>query len=127
MQKPLSVLMAFAFALSLATVALAETKAEPMKAAPAMKTEAKKAKSHQITGIVEAVDTAAGTLTVKGKKQSVSLKASDEVKLAKIHVGEKVLVHYRGDTAYSLKKVSARKTAKKEMTPASSAPKPAGM
>jgi len=121
MKQLLFVLVALTVALTLATGALAGMKAEPAKV------EAKKAKSHQITGIVEAVDTAAGTLTVKGKKQSVSLKASDEVKLAKIHVGEKVLVHYRGDTAYSLKKVSARKTAKKEMTPASSAPKPAGM
>jgi len=114
MQKPLSVLMAFAFALSLATVALAETKAEPMKAAPAMKTEAKKAKSHQITGIVEAVDDAAGTLTVKGKKASVSLKAGDEVKLAKIRVGDKVLVKYTGDTASSVKKVSGKKAEPKK-------------
>ncbi len=108
MKKPLSVLVALAFALSLAATALADTK---------------KAKSHQITGIVETVDDAAGTLTVRGKKISVRLKAGDTVELSEIQVGEKVLVQYRGDTAYSVKKVSARKTAKEETAPASA---PAG-
>jgi hypothetical protein len=144
MKKLFSVLVALTFVLSLAAVAVAADKpasaapaAEPAKAAvpakpePAKKMEAKKEKSHQITGIVEAVDDAAGTLTVKGKK----------VTLAKIKVGDKVLVNYSGDTASSVKKVAEKKAtprktakksqpkmaepAKKEMAPAETAP-PAG-
>jgi hypothetical protein len=149
MKKLFLVSVALIFALSLAAAALAETKAgsenpaepakstEPMKAdsagktVPMKKVEARETKSHRITGMVEAVDDAAGTLTVKGKRASVSLKAGEKVKLAKIHVGDKVLVHYRGDTAHSVKKVTARKaapkkTANKEIAPASSAPASAG-
>lgn len=145
-RKLMSLLVALTFVLSLVPVVQAQSKsepakpaeaatpAEPMKADPAKKSEpakkaqAKKEKSHQLTGIVEAVDDAAGTLTVKGRQTSVSLKASDKVDLSQIKVGEKVLVQYRGDTAYSLKKVAAkkatpRKTAKKEKAPATA---PAG-
>ena len=126
MKKLLSVLVALTLALSLATLALAETKAEPAK-----KTEAKKAKSHQITGIVEAVDGASGKLTVKGRTDTVNLKAGDEVDLAKIQVGDKVLVKYSGDTAASVKKVSGKKaepkkTAKKKIVPAEPVAAPAG-
>lgn len=144
MRKLVSVLMAFAFALSLVSVAAAEekkaepmkaaeaaapAKAEPMKAAepakaapaPAKKAVAKKApKAHQLTGTVEAVDAAAGTLTVKGKKDTVDLKAGKKVNLDKIAVGDKVLVIYSGDTASSVKKVPAKKAAKK----AAAAPAP---
>ena len=139
MKKLLSVFLAVAFALSLAGVSLAQTKAEPakpaepampaepakpaepMKSEPAKKAETKKAKSHQITGTVEAVDEAAGTLTVKGKKDSVSLTAGKKVKLEGIKVGDKVLVTYKGDTATSVKKVSG-KAAPKKMAPAKESP-----
>lgn len=133
MRKLVAVFMAFAFVLSLAAVAAAEEKkAEPMKAPssapakaadPAKKAEAKKApKAHQLTGTVEAVDAAAGTLTVKGKKDSVSLKAGEKVALDKIAVGDKVLVKYSGDTASSVKKVPAKKkTTKKAMQKAAPA------
>ncbi|MGW8320816.1 MAG: hypothetical protein ACWGSD_04620 [Thermodesulfobacteriota bacterium] len=130
MKKLLSGLVALSFALSLSAAVLAQSKDDPTKPAkPAKatdsvkKAEAKKEKSHQITGVIEAVDEAAGTLTVKGNKASANLKVSDEVELSKIRVGEKVLVHYRGNTAYSVKKVTAKKaspkkTAKKEKAPA---------
>jgi len=130
MKKLLSGLVALSFALSLSAAVLAQSKDDPTKPAkPAKatdsvkKAEAKKEKSHQITGVVEAVDDAAGTLTVKGNKASANLKVSDEVELSEIRVGEKVLVHYRGNTAYSVKKVTAKKTspkktAKKEKAPA---------
>lgn len=132
MRKLLSVFVAMAFVLSLAAVATAEVKkaepaepaapaapakpAEPMKAAePAKKPAAKKAaKAMQLTGTVEAIDAAAGTLTVKGKKDSVSLKAGEKVRLEGIAVGDKVLVKYSGDSASSVKKVTAKKAAKKE-------------
>jgi Cu/Ag efflux protein CusF len=115
MKKLFTVLVALTFALGLAAVSLAETKAAPSKPTePVEKVEAKKEKSHQITGIVEAVDDAAGTLTVKGNKESIGLKVKDEVSLEKIHLGDKVLVNYTGDTASSVKKVAG----KKEMAPA---------
>ena len=62
------------------------------------------------------------------KKVSVSLRAGDTVDLSKINVGEKVLVQYRGNTAYSVKKVTSTKAesgnaAKPEKPPASA---PAG-
>lgn len=135
LRKLLAALAALTFTLSLAASAPAETKsgtgkpADPAKTAEsAKKTEAKKEKSHQLTGIVEAVDNAGGTLTVKGKKVSVSLRAGDTVDLSKINVGEKVLVQYRGNTAYSVKKVTSTKAesgnaAKPEKPPASA---PAG-
>ncbi len=128
MKKRFPVLVALTLALVLAAVALAETKAAPAKPVePAKKAEAKKERSHQITGIVEAVDGAAGTLTVKGKKESVSVKVKDEGSLDKIQVGDKVLVNYTGDTASSVKKVSGKKaqpneTANKEAPAKTAAP-----
>jgi len=113
MMKWISVVMAFAVALSLASVAAAaDQKAVPKKAL----------KTHQLTGTVEAVDAAAGTLTVRGKQDSVSLKASGKVTLDKIVVGDKVLVRYSGHTASSVKKIpAAKKMAKKEMKKAAHA------
>jgi hypothetical protein len=128
MKEVLSVLVALTFVLSLAAVAPAETKARPAKTAepakaaqPAKQAEAKKEKSHQLTGIVEAVDHDAGTLTVKGKKESVSLKVTDPVNLERIRVGDKVFVNYTGDTASSVRKVTEQKAAPGKEDP----PKPA--
>lgn len=122
MKNVLSVLVALAFALSLSAVALAQEKgaatkpagpsatapqkaADPVKEAAPAKKAAKKAKAHQITGTVEAIDAAAGTLTVKGKRATLSLKAGEKAKLDGIKKGDKVLVRYTGDTAVSVKKV----------------------
>jgi len=144
MKRLVSVFVALALVLSLAAVAVAgEKKAEPMKApeaaapakaaepaqaAPAEKAPAKKAaakqapKAHQLTGTVETVDAAAGTLSVKGKKGSVALKAGEKVTLDKIAVGDKVLVLYSGDTATSVKLVPAKKASKKVAGKAAAAP-----
>ncbi len=144
MKKLLSVIVAVAFALSLAAVVVAAekpaaapagapAKAEPMKKAEPAK-KAVKAKSHQVTGTIESLDAAAGTFSVKGKKETVSLKAGEKVKLADFAVGEKVLVKYSEGTASSVKKVPEKKKAaakaegkakaeKKEMAPAAPATK----
>jgi len=144
MKRRVSVFAAFALVLSLAAVAAAEVKkAEPMKApeaaapakaaepaqatpatkAPAKKMAAKKPpKSHRLTGTVEAVDSAAGTLSVKGKKGSVALKAGEKVNLDRIAVGDKVLVLYSGDTTASVKMVPAKKAARKVAGKAAAAP-----
>lgn len=139
MRKLLAVFVAAAFTLSLAAVALADKHMSPAKPAepaapaapakaaePAKKEVAKKGpKSLQLAGTVEAVDAKAGTVTVKGKKSSVSLKAGEKVKLDGIAVGDKVLVKYVGDTASSVNKVPAKKAAAKSTTKAAAPAAPA--
>jgi len=142
MKKLLSVIVAVAFALSLAAVvvaaekpaaapAAAPAKAEPAKAEPVKK--AAKVRSHRVTGTIESLDAAAGTFSVKGKKGLVDLKAGEKVKLADFAVGDKVLVKYSEGSASSVKKVTEKKKAapkakteaapKKEMAPAAPATK----
>jgi len=111
MKKMFSMFLAVAFALSMVGVAVAADNAvKPMKAA---EKSAKAEKSQQITGTVEALDAAAGTFTVKGKKGNVDLKAGEKVKLGDFKVGDKVVVKYADGTASSLKAVKAAKAAKK--------------
>ncbi|GAB4234702.1 MAG: hypothetical protein OHK0028_10990 [Deltaproteobacteria bacterium] len=133
MKKIFAVVMAVAFAFSVAGLAVAaEKKADPAAApadkmapaaekAPAKK--AAKAKAQQVTGTIEALDAAAGTLTVKGKKGNVDLKAGEKVKLDGFKVGDKVLVKYADGTASSVKAVKA--PAKKKAAKAEGEAKPA--
>jgi hypothetical protein len=51
---------------------------------------------------------------VKGKKETVDLKAGEKVKLEGIGVGDKVLVTYSDGKASSVKKVTAKKAAAKK-------------
>jgi len=128
MKKIFTVVMAVAFAFSVAGFAVAAEKAAPAAApavekapaaapaaekAPAAKKVAK-AKAHQVGGTIEALDAAAGTFTVKGKKGNVDLKAGEKVKLDSFKVGDKVVVKYADGTASSVKAVKAVKAAKKE-------------
>ncbi len=131
MKKLLSVGVALAFAVSLATGASAGRMAGPAKSAEQAQAAApgksagaakqaesakkavagKKAKRRQITGVVKAIDGNAGTLTVQGRKGSVSLKAGEKVKLEGIKVGDRVLSKYSGGTASSVRKIAAGKVA----------------
>ena len=77
------------------------------------KKSAKKAKGQKVSGTIEALDAAAGTFTVKGKKGNVDLKAGEKVKLGDFKVGDKVVVKYADGTASSVKAVKAAKAAKK--------------
>jgi len=139
MKKIFTVVMAVAFAFSVAGFAVAaDNAAKPAKAAEKAATSAeksatsaeksavsaeksatdakkaaKKAKATQVTGTVEAVDAAAGTFTVKGKKGNVDLKAGEKVKLGDFKVGDKVVVKYADGTASSVKAVKPAKAAKK--------------
>jgi len=130
MKKIFTVVMAVAFAFSVAGFAVAAEKAAAPAAAPmaekapaakaaptAEKAPAAKAaakpKAQQVTGTIEAVDAAAGTFTVKGKKGNVDLKAGDKVKLGDFKVGDKVVVKYADGSASSVKAVKAAKAAKK--------------
>ena len=123
MKKIFTVVMAVAFAFSVAGFAVAaEKKAAPAAAPAAEKApmaekapvakKAVKAKVHQVTGTVEALDAAAGTFTMKGKKGNMDLKAGENVKLDSIKVGEKVVVKYADGTASSVKAVKAHKAKK---------------
>ena len=125
MKKIFTVVMAVAFAFSVAGFALAADNAvKPMKAAEKSATAAKKAtkaKTNLVSGTIEAVDAAAGTFTVKGKKGNVDLKAGEKVKLDSFKVGDKVVVKYADGTASSVKAVKAAKAAKKSAAKAEKA------
>jgi hypothetical protein len=137
MKRIFAVVMAVAFVFSVAGFAVAADNAvKPMKAAEKSATsaeqsatsaeksakEAKKsakaAKGQKVSGTIEALDVAAGTFTVKGKKGNVDLKAGEKVKLDSFKVGDKVYVKYADGTASSVKGVkatgrAAKKAAKK--------------
>jgi len=142
MKKIFAVVMAVAFAFSVVGFAVAAEKAAAPaaapaaaktapaaeKAAPAAEKKAAKPKATQVTGTVEALDAAAGTFTVKGKKGNVDLKAGEKVKLGDVKVGDKVVVKYADGTALSVKAVKAPKAKKAEPKPAAkpmAEPKPA--
>lgn len=123
MKRSFALCAAAAFALSLAVTAVAaepkKAVAPPAKAAepakmvePAKKEAVKKAKSKVVTGTIETVDAAAGTLSVKGKKETLQLKAGEKVKLDEFKVGDKVTATYSEGVVSKI--VAARKAAPKE-------------
>ena len=142
MKRIFAVVMAVAFVFSVAGFAFAADNAmkaapakkeaapaaAPMaekKAAPAAEKKAAKPKAQQVTGTVEAVDAAAGTFTVKGKKGNVDLKAGDKVKLGDFKVGDKVVVKYADGSASSVKAVKAPKAKAEPKADAKPMTKPA--
>jgi len=154
MKKIFTVVMAVAFAFSVAGFAVAAEKAaapaaeksavsaeksavsaeksaaSAEKSAKAAKKSAKAAKGKKVSGTIEALDVAAGTFTVKGKKGNVDLKAGEKVKLDSFKVGDKVYVKYVDGTASSVKGVKAtgravKKGAKKAAEKVEDAVKPA--
>jgi len=152
MKKIFTVVMAVAFAFSIAGFAVAADNAvKPMKAAEKAATsaeksavsaeksaasaeksatKAKKAAGQKVSGTIEALDVAAGTFTVKGEKGNVDLKAGEKVKLDSFKVGDKVYVKYANGTASSVKGVMAtgratKKAAKKAAEKVEDAVKPA--
>jgi sortase (surface protein transpeptidase) len=142
MKKIFTVVMAVAFAFSVAGFAVAADNAvKPMKAAEksatsaeksatsaeksaasaeksaaSAKKSAKKAAVQKVSGTIEALDMAAGTFTVKGKTGNVDLKAGENVKLDTVKVGDKVYVKYANGTASSVKGVKATGRAVKKTT-----------
>src|SRR5450756_737546 len=96
MKKIFTVVMAVAFAFSVAGFAVAADNAA--KSAPAKREAApmakKAAKGQKVSGTIEALDAAAGTFSVKGKKGNVDLKAGENVQLGDFNVGDKLsLIH----------------------------------
>ncbi len=148
MKKAIAMIVAVLFVLSVSALSFAaEEKKSPAtpaaekkemapakkEAAPA-KAEEKKpaekkatAKMKQVTGEVVAVDAAAKTLTVKGKKGDVALTVEEKAasKLADVKVGDKVTVKYKETDGKNVatsvvgKKAAAEKQMeKKEAAPA---------
>ncbi len=116
MKKLFAIIVAVAFGLSLAGVAVAADKPAAGTAAPAKAEPAKKAakvRTHRVRGTIEALNAADGTFTVKGKKGPVDLKAGEKVKLADFAVGDNVYVRYSEGTAVSAKKITGKKGAHK--------------
>ncbi|OGW60942.1 MAG: hypothetical protein A2V83_00190 [Nitrospirae bacterium RBG_16_64_22] len=169
MKKIFAIAMAFAF-VAVSTVAFAQEKkaeekkgeAKPAAAAPAKaekkaehpgepakaeKKAAKKAKAHQVTGSVKAVDAKANTLTVvkkvKKEEKEVVLSCTDKTKfkgvkgLADVKAGDKVTAKYSEkdgknvassvDVKAAPAKKEEKKAEKKEAAPAKkeAAPAPA--
>ncbi len=118
----LIVAMLFVFAVASVSIAAEAKKAEPAKkeAAPAKE---KKAKVVQVTGEIAAVDAAAKTITVKGKKGDVVIGVDDKT-LKDVKAGDKVTVKYSSaDGKNTAKKVTkakakAEKKAEKKAEPA---------
>jgi len=107
MKKTIALIVSLLFVLSVAGLSFAEEKKEAAPA-PAAKEEQKMHKKHHhakkdgqyVHGEVTAVDAAANTLTIKGKKDEVTLTTDDKTKfhkgktLADVKVGDKLAVKY---------------------------------
>ncbi len=121
MKKAIAIIVSLLFVLSVAGLSFAAEKA----AAPAAeKTMEKKApvKVKWLTGEVTAVDAAAMTLTVKGRKAEVALTVNDKTKimmgkekktLADVKVGDKVSTRYSEVEGKNVAKSIAVKAEKK--------------
>ena len=129
MKKIIALIVAALFVFAVASVSLAadEKKAAPAKKeaapAPAEKKAEKKAvaKVMQVTGEVAAVDAAAKTITVKGKKGDVVISVDDKT-LADVKAGDKVAAKYTAaDGKNTAKTVTIKKAAKKAEKKAKSA------
>ena len=117
MRKPISVLAAAAFAFSVVVGGCAKEKvptpSDPPKkegAAIGMKT-APKAGPKLFAGTIEALDAAAGTLTLKGPKGAMDFKVDGKARkhLDGMKIGDKVLVKHTGEMALSIVKPGANK------------------
>lgn len=100
MKKILSVVLSLIFVFALTSASFAEENKEAAAPAIAKKEEAKRV---QVTGEIAALDAAAKTFTVKGKKGDVNLSVNDKTKikageetktLADLKDGIKVTVKY---------------------------------
>ncbi len=92
-------------------------------AASADAAEAKKVKPRIITGTIETIDVGAGTLSVKGKVETVALKAGEKVKLDGLKVGDKVTATYTEGVASKV--VASRKAPPKKDPTENREPSPA--
>jgi len=115
MRKPVSVLTAAVFALSIAAGGCAKEKSPPQPQ-PARKaiagTEKKAAPKPRVklfTGTIEVLDAAAGTLTLKGPRGERRFQVPEKVKeqLDGLEIGDKVIVKHTDEIALSIVKPGA--------------------
>jgi len=115
MRRLFTVLAAAAFALSIVADGCSKQKApsphEPANKEAAGKEEkaALKAGLKWFTGTIEALDTSAGTLTLKGPKGAMDFKTDGRAKndLEGLKIGDKVIVKHTDETAHSIVKPGA--------------------
>jgi hypothetical protein len=128
MRKPISVLAAAAFALSIVAGGCAKEKVptpsdSAKKESGAMVTKtAPKAGAKLFAGTIEELDAAAGTLTLKGPRGAMDFKVDGRAKkyLDGMKIGDKVLVKHTGEVALSIVKPGANKnvqTSKEKESP----------
>ena len=119
MRKLFPVLAAAAFALSIVAGGCAKEKSPPQPQ-PAKKaiagTEKKAAPKPHVklfTGTIEALDAAAGTLTLKGPKGEMRFQVHEKVKeqLDGLKIGDKVIVKHVDEIALSIVKPRTSKNA----------------
>ena len=90
MKKVFVFLVAGVMALSVVVGAAPAAKGVPAKKEAA-------SKPRVLTGPLESIDAAAGAVTVKGRKETVTLKAAEGVRLDDFKVGDRVTVAFKGD------------------------------
>ncbi|MBI5203668.1 MAG: hypothetical protein HZA11_01995 [Nitrospirae bacterium] len=129
MKKIIALIVAVLFVFAVGSVSFAADKAAPAaekKAEPAKAEKKVAAKIVQVTGEVAAVDAAAKTITVKGKKGDVVITVDDKT-LADIKAGDKVTVKYATaggkNTAKKVTKAEKKAEKKAETKPAKPAEK----
>jgi hypothetical protein len=120
MRKRFLMIAAAAFALSLVTGGCAKEKSPPHQPAKketsgTARTAAPKPKPHVklFTGTIEAMDEAAGTLTLKGPKGAMDFQVHEEVKiqLDDLKIGDKVIVKHVDEIALAIVKPRTSKSA----------------
>jgi len=119
MKKLFPVLAAAVFALSIVAGGCAKEKSppQPQPARKAIvepeKNAAPKPHVKFFTGTIEALDAAAGTLTLKGPKGERRFQVHEKVKelLDGLNIGDKVIVKHTDEMAFSIVKPGANKNA----------------
>jgi hypothetical protein len=119
MRKPVTALAAAAFALSIVAGGCAKepppTPPRPAKniAAGTEKKAAPKPRAKLFTGTIEALDEAAGTVTLKGPKGEMQFKAREKEKdqLDGLEIGDKVIVKHVDNVVLSIVKPRTSKCA----------------
>lgn len=123
MKKAIAIIVSLLFVLSVAGLSFAAEKAAPAPAAEKAMEKKAPVKVKWLSGEVSAVDAAAMTLTVKGKKAEVALTVNDKTKitmgkekktLADVKVGDKVSTKYSEVEGKNVAKSVAIKAEKAE-------------
>lgn len=125
MKKIIALIVAVVFVFAIASVSFAADKAAPAAEKKAETAKAEKkvaAKIVQVTGEVAAVDAAAKTITVKGKKGDVVITVDDKT-LADVKAGDKVTARYATADGKNTAKKVTKAEKKAETKPAKPADK----